>query len=37
MRNYVADSPHTIENPNAVVQAFGCIDKNEKPFNRWTR
>jgi len=32
MRNYVADEPFTIENPNAVIQAFGCIDKNEEPF-----
>ncbi len=33
MRNYTADAPITIENPKAVIQAFGCIDKNENPFN----
>ncbi len=33
MRNYVASSPLTILNSNAVVQAFGCVDHNEKPFN----
>ncbi len=32
MRNYVADAPITIENPAAIVQAVGCIDKEEKPF-----
>jgi hypothetical protein len=33
MRNYKSDSPLTIQNPNAVIQAFGCIDKMEEPFN----
>lgn len=33
MRNYRADNPLTVTNPNAVIQAFGCIDKDEKPFN----
>lgn len=33
MRNYVADSPLTIQNSKAVIQAFGCIDKDEEPFN----
>ncbi|HEX42182.1 MAG TPA: hypothetical protein ENN81_08995 [Phycisphaerales bacterium] len=33
MRNYTADAPITIENPKAVIQAFGCIDKDENPFN----
>jgi hypothetical protein len=32
MRNYVADAPITIENPAAIVQAMGCIDKNEAPY-----
>jgi hypothetical protein len=32
MRNYVADEPFTVENPNAVIQAIGCIDKNEDPY-----
>lgn len=33
MRNYKSDRPFTITNPNAVIQAFGCFDKNENPFN----
>ena len=33
MRNYVADSPLTIKNKQAVIQTFGCFDKNETPFN----
>ena len=33
MRNYRAASPLTIENPNAVIQAVGCWDKNEEPFD----
>ncbi len=33
MRNYAADKPITIENPAAVIQAIGCIDKHEEPFN----
>lgn len=32
MRNYVADEPITILNPNAVIQAIGCIDKHENVF-----
>jgi hypothetical protein len=32
MRNYRADKPLTIENAAAVVQAFGCVDKSENPF-----
>ena len=32
MRNYVADDPITILNPNAVIQAIGCIDKHENVF-----
>ncbi len=37
MRNYVTDQPITIENPNAVIQALGCIDKNEEPFEYRTK
>ncbi len=37
MRNYAADEPLTIENPNAIIQAFGCIDKNEDPFEYRTK
>lgn len=32
MRNYAAAQPLTIENPKAVIQAWGCIDKEEKPW-----
>ena len=27
------DKPFTVTNPNAVIQAFGCFDKAEDPFN----
>ncbi len=33
MRNYAAAQPITVQNPQAVVQAVACIDKDEKPFN----
>ena len=33
MRNYLSDSPITIENKNAIVQVSNCVDKNEMPFN----
>jgi hypothetical protein len=32
MRNYAAASPLTLDNPQAVIQAMGCIDKDEQPF-----
>ncbi|MBL7153508.1 MAG: hypothetical protein ISS79_07305 [Phycisphaerae bacterium] len=32
MRNYVADKPLTVRNPNAIIQAIGCIDKDENVF-----
>jgi len=32
MRNYLADAPITIQNAAAVVQAVGCIDKEENSF-----
>jgi hypothetical protein len=35
MRNYKSDKPFTILNTNAIIQAFGCIDKNEEPFNMY--
>jgi hypothetical protein len=35
MRNYVAASPITCLNSNALIQAALCIDKNENSFN-WT-
>jgi hypothetical protein len=33
MRNYAAEQPITIENPKALIQAVGCVDKQEKAFN----
>jgi len=32
MRNYEASNPITLRNPNAVIQTFGCIDRDERPF-----
>jgi hypothetical protein len=32
MRDYKSDLPISILNPNAIVQAEGCFDKNETPF-----
>jgi len=32
MRNYAADQPITVLNSNALIQAIGCIDKNENIF-----
>ncbi len=34
MRNYAAETPITVQNPKAIIQAVGCIDKNEQPYNR---
>jgi hypothetical protein len=34
MRNYTADSPITVRNTNALIQATACIDKNEQPFSK---
>ena len=33
MRNYRADSPITIENPKARIEAVACVDKNEEFFS----
>lgn len=33
MRNYAADSPITVNNPNAIIQATSCIDKDENPYH----
>ncbi len=33
MRNYQAEQPITIDNPAAIVQAMGCVDKHEEPFH----
>src|SRR6185295_19366961 len=34
MRNYVAASPITRLNTNALIQALACVDKDEQPFNQ---
>jgi hypothetical protein len=34
MRDYVAGAPITCLNTNAILQAAGCVDKNELPFSR---
>ena len=34
MRNYVSDSPITIENEKAVIQVAGSFDKNEELYNK---
>lgn len=34
MRNYESPEPITIENPQAIIQATDCIDKNEEPWER---
>jgi len=33
MRNYMSDSPFTIENDQAVIQAVACFDKDENLYN----
>jgi hypothetical protein len=33
MRNYAAENPITVQNPQAVIQATACVDKDEQPFN----
>ena len=33
MRDYKSDLPLTILNPNAIIQALGCLDKNEMPYS----
>ena len=32
MRDYKAEKPITLINPNAVVSVLGCFDKNEEPY-----
>ena len=34
MRNYVSDSPVSIENDQAVLQFSGCFDKDENLYNK---
>lgn len=33
MRNYMADAPFTIRNRHALIQAVGCIDKDQSLYN----
>ncbi len=37
MRDYVAALPITIENPNAIIQAAVCVDKDENPYPQLPR
>jgi hypothetical protein len=34
MRNYAAEEPITVENPNALVRAVACVDKYERLLER---
>jgi hypothetical protein len=34
MRNYVSESPITVENNKAVIQAVACVDKDENLYNK---
>ena len=34
MRNYVSDSPISMENDQAIVQVTGCFDKDENIYNK---
>ncbi len=34
MRNYVSDGPITVQNPHALIQAIGCVDKDQESFNK---
>ena len=34
MRNYISDSPVTIENDQAIIYMSGCFDKEEKLYNK---
>ena len=34
MRDYAAAEPITIENPNAIIQAAVCVDKDENPYRQ---
>ncbi len=33
LRNYVADSPLTVQNPKALIQATVCVDKHEEAWS----
>jgi len=34
MRNYISDSPITVENKEAIIHVVGCFDKEEKLYNK---
>ena len=34
MANYAASEPITVENPNAIIQAEACVDRDENPYRR---
>ncbi|MEX0987524.1 MAG: hypothetical protein WD052_08615 [Bacteroidales bacterium] len=34
MRNYMSDSPITLENDNAIIQFSACFDKDEQLYNK---
>ncbi len=34
MRNYISDSPITIENKDAIIHVVGCFDKEENLYNK---
>lgn len=34
MRNYVSESPVTIQNNQAVIYLSGCFDKEENLYNK---
>jgi hypothetical protein len=34
MRNYISDSPVTVENENAIIHMVGCFDKEENLYNK---
>jgi hypothetical protein len=34
MRNYISDSPITVENEDAIIHVVGCFDKEENLYNK---
>jgi hypothetical protein len=34
MRNYISDSPITVENKEAIIHVVGCFDKEENLYNK---
>lgn len=37
MRNYAADSPISVGNPAALIQAVACVDEENRPYNETIR